>query len=142
MALSDADFLLQFNFDDAAVFVEADRRTVYAYAGKPKDGEANIDGKGWLFNLVDAPQEFGNEAAEGDGPRNPQRFSRPFDRDREVREDAFTVTEIEVSRHREWIVEYDGKPIGLVWLGADPGCSAFAVEDSPVASTMPPYAAE
>ncbi len=142
MALADADFLLQFDFGTAAVFVEADRRTVYAYSGAPKDGEARIDGKGWLFNLVDAPEDFGDEAAEGYGPRNPRAYARPFDLATELREEAFTASEIEVGRHREWIVEYDGTPIGLVWAGADPGCSIFAVLDSPVASTMPAYALE
>ena len=142
MALSDADFLLQFQFDDATVFVEADRRTVYAYVGQPKDGEARLNGDAWLFNLVEAPEEPEWGPGMETGPRNPRIYARAFDLDGDLREEAFTASEIEVDGQREWTVEYAGRPIGLVWLGAKPGCSTFAAENSPIALTMPSYALE
>ena len=140
MALTDADFLLTLDFDDVRVFVEADRLTVYAYTGVPQGEETKLNGDAWLFNLADAPEEPEWGPGMDAPPRNPRVTARPFDLDREVREDAFTVSEIEVDRRREWIVEYGGKPIGLVWVGANPGCSVFATDDSPAAARMPTYA--
>ena len=142
MALSDADFLLRFPFDDVTVFVEADGRTVYAYAGQPQGDEVRLDGDAWLFNLIEAPEEPEWGPVMERGPRNPRVCARPFDQDAELREDAFTASEIEVDGRREWTVEYGAQPIGLVWIGARPGCSTFAIKDSPVARTMPAYALE
>lgn len=140
MALTDADFLLRFNFGDVAIFVEADKRTLYAYAGVPQGQETLLKGDAWLFNLADAPDEPEWGPAMEAPPRNPRVFARPFDLAPTLDEDRFTVSEIEVERRREWIVEYEGRPIGLVWVGANPGCSAFATEDSPAALRMPDYA--
>lgn len=140
MPLTSADFLLRFDFDDVSVFVEADRRTVYAYTGVPQGEETKLNGDAWLFNLGDAPTEpeWGPDMTAP--PRNPKLYARPFDLDGELREEAFTVSEIEIDRRREWIVEYDGQPIGLVWVGANPGASAFATDDSPAATKLPAYA--
>ncbi len=140
MALADADFLLRFDFGDVSVYVEADRRTVYAYTGMPQGEETRLNSDAWLFNLGDAPEEPEWGPGMDAPPRNPRLYARAFDLAATLDEDAFTASEIEVDRRREWIVEYGGRPIGLVWVGANPGCSAFATEDSPAAKTMPEYA--
>lgn len=125
MALADADFAYRFDLGDVYVWIECNRQTCYAYL----DGrETGLNGDCWLFNLVDAPEEF--RPVRGGPPLLDRHRSRPFDLDREADPLGFLVTGGEFEGNRAYEIWYSDRLIAVLSLEPSQSQSAFAVAPS------------
>lgn len=125
MALTDADFACRFDVGDRYVWIECNRETCYSYL-QPREGGAPTDG--WLFNLVEAPEEF--RPISGEPPILDRHHARAFDFDSEIDPEQFLVTGGEFEGTRAYEIWYADILIGVLAEERGKSRSAFATAPS------------